>query len=1133
MKKIKLFLSKVRREYTQIFILTNLSRIFILAPSLFIILSVFEEIFYFDSYTRKFSFIFFITLIATLLLYNFMYWLLENFLMEHEISNEKYAQIIGDHFPSIKDRLLNILQINRDYKSYSLTRLATENIVKDLKKIDVSNFIKSHLKYNKISSRIFLGSILIIIIQLFLINPAIRIIKFNDEFEPPLPFQIIPITQDLNIHYNDSTSVIFNIENIINTESKEVPLLKRLSSLISFNQEDYIPDSIILNWKNHEGHFVKKIGSTNGIFSYHFNNIKSNTNYWISYESKSYFSSWDTIGTKPYKISIIETPRIEDIEFKIVPPSYTKLEPIIMSGYLSSTIELLFGSKVQTNIIANKSLKKASIILNDIDSINLILNEKNAYGEFYFEKDTTLKIFCQDFDNVFNINPIEYSFNKINDTPPNIIVNAPEYEFILDESYNIDLNFNVNDDYGFSELRIEYYISSSEAPLNEKNYNIYKVDLNSHISENTKNINIYSPWDISSLPISMGDNIHFWIYAQDNNNFKESISKSKIFIGSFPTLEDLFTEIEEYEEDSDNILEDISDTISEILEETSTTIQDTKKYNDLSFEDKKEIEESIEKIDEIYKEIETIQENIEKILEQAENNNIFDNDLIEKFEYFHEMLNSIMTDELKEAMENLENNMDNMDPTNLVQALENFELNVEQLEQELDRFIDMFELAQAEQKLNELTEYLENLVDKQTDLVNELSSDEVKPNLLSAKSKKQEERVEKLPALIEESAKTIESMSPEIAEQLNNINNNSTIPDIQNNLNNTSQKIDNNDNSGANENANSAKEDIESLNNQIKQIKADFRSQNMKDILSSFISILDNLIIISNQQETLITTCKDIRSNSPLLRDINSKQNDISIGINHILEKLLLLSNKTFFITPDINRSFGRIKLELNKVIGDFAQKKIGTAKSAQINVLSEINLTIYLLLEALNELQASENLSGFEQFLESLEAMSEEQKGINQQTMQLSQFGPSQQQSILNELLKRQQELKQQLEELLGENPGSTPGGMEELLEELEEIIKDFENNNITRETIERQEKIVSKLLDYQKSLEKKDFTNKRESNTATESIYNGPDGLPEDLGNKNLLLINAMESALDEGFSNEYNKRIRNYFLNLQKSK
>jgi len=32
-------------------------------------------------------------------------------------------------------------------------------------------------------------------------------------------------------------------------------------------------------------------------------------------------------------------------------------------------------------------------------------------------------------------------------------------------------------------------------------------------------------------------------------------------------------------------------------------------------------------------------------------------------------------------------------------------------------------------------------------------------------------------------------------------------------------------------------------------------------------------------------------------------------------------------------------------------------------------------------------------------------------------------------------------------------------------------------------------------------------------------------------LELINAMESAMEEGFSIEYNKLIRNYFLSLQK--
>ena len=37
--------------------------------------------------------------------------------------------------------------------------------------------------------------------------------------------------------------------------------------------------------------------------------------------------------------------------------------------------------------------------------------------------------------------------------------------------------------------------------------------------------------------------------------------------------------------------------------------------------------------------------------------------------------------------------------------------------------------------------------------------------------------------------------------------------------------------------------------------------------------------------------------------------------------------------------------------------------------------------------------------------------------------------------------------------------------------------------------------------------------------------------MGEKDLLLINAMEAAINEGLSLEYQKLIRLYFLNLQK--
>ena len=98
------------------------------------------------------------------------------------------------------------------------------------------------------------------------------------------------------------------------------------------------------------------------------------------------------------------------------------------------------------------------------------------------------------------------------------------------------------------------------------------------------------------------------------------------------------------------------------------------------------------------------------------------------------------------------------------------------------------------------------------------------------------------------------------------------------------------------------------------------------------------------------------------------------------------------------------------------------------------------------------------------------------------------------------------------------------------DEIIQDFKNKNITRETILRQERILSRMLDNQKSLTQKDFSNKRKSKSGARFDYEGVQSLPENLGDRTLLLINAMEAAMDEGFSNEYNKIIRNYFVDLQ---
>ena len=135
---------------------------------------------------------------------------------------------------------------------------------------------------------------------------------------------------------------------------------------------------------------------------------------------------------------------------------------------------------------------------------------------------------------------------------------------------------------------------------------------------------------------------------------------------------------------------------------------------------------------------------------------------------------------------------------------------------------------------------------------------------------------------------------------------------------------------------------------------------------------------------------------------------------------------------------------------------------------------------------------------------------------MQLSQLSLMQQQGLLGELQSQQQQLKEQLEDLLGEFPGQNNGTMEKIGDDMDEIIQDFKNKKITRETIERQEQILSRMLDNQKSLTQKDYSNKRQSKTGGQTSYDGDLLFDPEFGDKNLLLINAMESAMDEGYSN-----------------
>jgi len=199
------------------------------------------------------------------------------------------------------------------------------------------------------------------------------------------------------------------------------------------------------------------------------------------------------------------------------------------------------------------------------------------------------------------------------------------------------------------------------------------------------------------------------------------------------------------------------------------------------------------------------------------------------------------------------------------------------------------------------------------------------------------------------------------------------------------------------------------------------------------------------------------------------------------------------------------------------------------------LNETAVALSNAMVMMQQSGSASGYEQFLQRMQNLTQGQEGLNEQvlSMQLGQMAAMSRIELMRRLQARQRQLAQVLEQILDDyspQSGGKQGGLGQALQDMEEVIKDFQRRQVTRRTLERQQRIVTRLLDSQKSLTVQDFKEERKGEAPTQSLtYAGPSGLPANLGEREDLIMQAMEKALRTGYSQSYQVIIQNYFQRL----
>ena len=119
--------------------------------SLFLIMALLEYFGYFPSTVRAILFWFYLLAVVIILGYYVLLPLSKMFRMGKVISYEEAAVIIGNHFPEIKDKLLNLLQLQQLQQkvddSFLSTKLLILNPIKSILNMQPSRWLSSFCFY--------------------------------------------------------------------------------------------------------------------------------------------------------------------------------------------------------------------------------------------------------------------------------------------------------------------------------------------------------------------------------------------------------------------------------------------------------------------------------------------------------------------------------------------------------------------------------------------------------------------------------------------------------------------------------------------------------------------------------------------------------------------------------------------------------------------------------------------------------------------------------------------------------------------------------------------------------------------------------------------------------------------------
>ncbi|MEW6041176.1 MAG: DUF4175 family protein, partial [Elusimicrobiota bacterium] len=411
-------------------------------------------------------------------------------------------------------------------------------------------------------------------------------------------------------------------------------------------------------------------------------------------ERTEYFIKWGEQSSRKYVLEPVDPPRIVKMHTKFYFPQYTAKEPAESNNL--SDLALPYGTRVDIRAQTNKSVKKASLLFSYNRKAPFAIKGDNAIqGEFIVEREGECWFDLLSNDGMTNLDPARYSIAVLKDVSPDVRVLSPGQNLVVAQDSNVEIVYNVSDDYGLSRLDLVFY------PAQEGQKSARQLRLKTISDKKTEITDNYF-WKISDINARQGDVIYYYLSAYDNDTVSgPKEGRSDVFSIEIFSYEKEHCEIEKslynFREELLNLLAEQTRTRNTLELKLSTTAPISPFDAAKLVENQKNIKTLSQKTS----------ENLKKLLNKMELDPLINYQIYSEHSSMNDSLNYLEKNQMLSAINSLERKdyktaSVNMDE--IISTLEKMNL----LAEDVMQYQRMQDLLSTGEKLSDLGEQIKN-----------------------------------------------------------------------------------------------------------------------------------------------------------------------------------------------------------------------------------------------------------------------------------------------------------------------------------------------------------------------------------------------------------------------------------------